>query len=947
MNGGAPAAALIQSLPPVTLSTGQSVRPDGAQFPWMVEGGNCEVYALVGTRRVFLGVAERGTLVVPPDPAVASLSLLALQDCRLVALSPETWTLIGLESLPLAIDRWCSLLSAGLGELVKPRPAVQPLGADESLVLSGAAAVTATSGVVWIVAGGEEPARLMGERPLPAEAPVPVGYHSWITVDAGVRLRTLGTPGLLAIDRDGSGVLDALRAHATHVAALAGDCVRAAEAREMERTVRRDTQVDHQLRQSFGRFHRIFADNAMAPPQENDCGFVYRTVTGTAPAPQAVAAQTDDFELFAALNNARLRSIPLTDRWWRRDVGPLVVRRRRDGKLAAVRSDWLGRYRFHALEERPRLVTARLAAELEPTARILTRPLPNQAVTVRQILWMGITLCSLDIATLAIAVVAASLLGLLLPIATGRLIDLYIPSALQDPTLMIGLGLVVALAGVSAINLTSAILRLRMDGRIAELIGGGVMDRVLRLPGSATRSMASAELAMRVGAVDGIRRAVMGVVLNALMAGVGGISGIALLTYYSPLGGAVAAGLVAALVGIGVLAGIRQMDAILKGDQMTMNVSALALQIIDNMPVLRAFAAERRAFARWAANSAEMRARAMRSKGIANVFEAILAAGQILAIALVFAILGYSAGPAAGLSTGGYMVFVTTFQTFLAAGVLISRGASQLISLKPQITLAQPLLQNVPESAQHRKDPGEISGALEASNVDFEGEGGKQLLKSISFRAPAGSFLALVGPSGSGKSTLVSLLIGFERPSTGSIRYDGRDLTSLDPIKLRRQIGYVRQDGRLFAGSLRENIQGPHDAALGDVWRAAEMAGIADDIRAMPMGLHTMVTEGASAFSGGQIQRLLLARALIGAPKVLLLDEATSALDSLSQARVTRSIDALGATRIVVAHRLSTVRNADLILFMDQGRIVESGKFEDLIQRGGAFARFAQRQVVQ
>lgn len=947
MNSGAPAAALVQSLPPVTLPTGQSFRPDGAQSPWMVEGGDCEVYALVGIRRIFLGVAEGGTLVVPPDPAVASLSLLALQDCRLVALPQDAWTLLERKSLAPAIDRWCTLLSAGLGQLVKPRPAVQPLAANESLVLRNAAAVTATSGLVWIAASGDEPARLMGDRPLLTDALVPVGYHSWLTVAAGTRLRTLDTLGLMAVDRNGSAVLHALRAHATQAAALAGACVEAAEQREQERTARRDTQVDHQLRQSLGRFHRIFADNAMAPPQENDCGFVWRTVTGTAPAPQAVAAQTDDLELFAALNNARLRTIPLTDRWWRRDAGPLVVRRRRDGKLAAVRSDWLGRYRFHALEERPRLVTARLAAELEPTAQILTRPLPNQAVTVRQILWMGITLCSLDVATLIIAVVAASLLGLLLPIATGRLIDLYIPSALQEPTLMIGLGLVVAQAGVSAINLTSAVLRLRMDGRVAELIGGGVMDRVLRLPGSVTRSMAAAELGMRVGAVDGIRRAVMGVVLNALMAGVGGISGIALLTYYSPLGGAVAAGLVVALVGVGVLAGIRQVDAILKGDQMTMNVSAFALQIIDNMPVLRAFAAERRAFARWAANSAEMRARAMRSKGIVNLFEATLAACQILAVALVFAVLGHSAGAAAGLSTGGYMVFVTTFQTFLAAGVLISRGASQLISLKPQITLAQPLLRTPPETARHNKDPGEIGGALDVNAVDFEVEGGKQILKSISFRVPAGSFLALVGPSGSGKSTLMSLLIGFERPSNGSVRYDGRDLASLDLTKLRRQIGYVRQDGRLFAGSLRENIQGPHDAALEDVWRAAEMAGIADDIRAMPMGLHTMVTEGASAFSGGQIQRLLLARALIGAPKVLLLDEATSALDSLSQAHVTRSIDALGATRIVVAHRLSTVRNADLILFMDQGRIVESGRFQDLIQRGGAFARFARLQAMQ
>lgn len=944
MDDGAP-AALLRAFPCVDLPAGRSFRPDGGQDSWMVEAGRCEVYALVDARRVFLGVAGPGALVVQPDPATARLCLLAAQDCRLVVLTPESRSLIPSEILTPAIDRWCSLLSTGLGERVKQRPTVRPLAADERLAVDDATAVTATAGIIWIIVDGESSARLMGERPSPAGAAVPVSYHSWLTMEAGGRLRTLDTPCFMAADREGA--LRALRAHTTQASALAGACARADEDRETERATRRDAQVDHHLRQSLNRFHRIFVDNTMAPPLENDCAFVYRTITRTSPAPQAVAAQTDDFELFTALNNARLRTIPLTDRWWRRDVGPLAVRRRSDGKLGAVRTDRMGRYRFHALEEKPRPVTAALAAELESTALILTRPLPDQAVTVAQILRMGVVSCSADVGALIIAVVAAALLGLLPPIAVGRLIDIYIPSALHDPTLMIGLSLIIAQAGVSAMNLTSAVLRLRMDGRIAELIGGGMMDRVLRLPGRVTRNMASAELWMRVNAVDGVRRSVTGIILNGLTAGIGGLAGLGLLTYYSPVGGAVAAGLMAALVGIGVLAGMRQTEPILKGDQMTMNVSAFALQIIDNMPVLRAFAAERRAFARWAANSAEMRARALRSKGVVNLFEAALAAYQIMAVAVVFAVLGYSVDPAAGLSTGGGMVFIATFQTFLAGGVLISRSVGQLISLKPQIAPAQPLLKNAPEAAQHSKDPGEISGALDVNNVDFESEGGKQILKSVSFRAPAGSFVALVGPSGGGKSTLISLLIGFETPSNGSIRYDGRDLASLNLTKLRRQIGYVRQNGRLFTGSLRENIQGPYDAELADVWRAAEMAGVADDIRAMPMGLHTMVTEGASAFSGGQIQRLLLARALIGAPKILLLDEATSALDGMNQARVSRSIDALGATRIVVAHRLSTIRNADLILFMDQGRIVESGRFQDLIRQGGAFARYARLQALQ
>lgn len=935
---------------PIELTAGQSHTPADDTVPLMVAAGECEVYAHINSRRLFLGVASSGTLIVPPDGAAAGLSLLAPVDCRLAAVTPDLWAHARSEKSAPAIDRWCALLSARLGELYYQRPSVQPLAADETVTAEAALAVTAGAGVIWITARGGAPLRLMGDREMPADAAVPVNFHSWLTAEAGTRLSARTTAAVTAAGREresgGEAILAGLRAYGTAVAELAEAFADMAEAREMVRVERRDEQVDQALVRGFERFYRIFADNKMAPPHENDCAFVYRALTGQVPAPQSVAAQTDDFELFTSLNDARLRTVPLVGDWWKRDVGPLAARRASDGKLVAVKTDWFGRYKLHASDEAPRRVNRAVSATLEAHAQILTRPLPNQAVSIKQIVLMGLALCSVDMWTLAAAVFASSLLGLLLPIATGSLVDTYIPSALREPLLMIGLGLIVAQAGMSAINLTCGVLRLRMDGRIAEMVGGGTMDRVLRLPGAATRNMASAELWMRVSAVDGIRRSIMGVVLNALMSGVSGLSGIALLTWYSPLGGAVALALAAAVVGIGVLTGLKQVDSILKGDQMTINVSAFALQIIDNMPVLRAFAAERRAFARWVANSAEMRARTMRSKTIGNIFEAILAAFQILAVAVIFAVLGYSLGPGVEVSTGGYMVFVSTFQTFLAAGMIISRGANQILNIKPQLAMALPLLNNAPEAAQHTKDPGDISGALEVNNVSFETETGKQILKAVSFRAAAGSFVALVGPSGSGKSTLISLLIGFEAPSSGSVRYDGRDLASLNLTKLRRRIGYVRQNGRLFAGTLRENIQGPHVVDLDAVWRAAEMAGVADDIRAMPMGLHTVVTEGASVFSGGQIQRLLLARALIGSPKILLLDEATSALDNLSQAHVTRSIDALGATRVVVAHRLSTVRHADMILFIDQGKIVESGTMDELLRQGGAFARYAQLQTL-
>jgi ABC-type bacteriocin/lantibiotic exporter with double-glycine peptidase domain len=219
-------------------------------------------------------------------------------------------------------------------------------------------------------------------------------------------------------------------------------------------------------------------------------------------------------------------------------------------------------------------------------------------------------------------------------------------------------------------------------------------------------------------------------------------------------------------------------------------------------------------------------------------------------------------------------------------------------------------------------------------------------LAGVSMNIPAGAFVAIVGPSGSGKSTLMRQLLALDRPLQGTIEYDGQDLRHLDPELVRRQIGVVLQGGRLFPGTLYENIMGSFNGNLDDAWRAAEQAGIAAEIRALPMGMHTIVTEATAAFSGGQVQRFVIARALVGKPRILVFDEATSALDNLTQAVVTESLSRLAVTRIVIAHRLSTVRNADKIYVLDRGRMVQSGNYEELASAKGLFAEFVRRQQV-
>jgi len=264
----------------------------------------------------------------------------------------------------------------------------------------------------------------------------------------------------------------------------------------------------------------------------------------------------------------------------------------------------------------------------------------------------------------------------------------------------------------------------------------------------------------------------------------------------------------------------------------------------------------------------------------------------------------------------------------------------------PLYEQAKPILTTPPEVDQGKEHPGVLTGAIEAQRLRFRYHATSPLvLRDVSLSVRAGEFVALVGPSGSGKSTMLRLLLGFETPEAGSIYYDGHDLARLDRQALRRQIGVTLQNGRLMAGDIFSNIVGSSLATVDDAWESARMAGLADDIRAMPMGMHTVISEGAGTLSGGQRQRLLIARALVQKPRILFFDEATSALDNQTQDTVTTSLEQLKVTRVVIAHRLSTVLRADRIHVFDRGRIAEGGTYEELMAAGGLFRELARRQL--
>ena len=317
-----------------------------------------------------------------------------------------------------------------------------------------------------------------------------------------------------------------------------------------------------------------------------------------------------------------------------------------------------------------------------------------------------------------------------------------------------------------------------------------------------------------------------------------------------------------------------------------------------------------------------------------------------LAISLAGTIIMYVMAVKSGISVADYYAFGTAYGMVSGAFTALAGIALTVAQIKPILHMVKPFFDTAPEVSDGKQVITRLSGGIELSNVSFRySENMPLVVDDMSLKIRPGQYVAIVGKTGCGKSTLMRLLLGFEHPQKGAIYYDGRDLERIDLRSLRRRIGSVMQNGKLFQGDIYSNIVisapwlSPNEA-----WEAAELAGIAEDIRKMPMGMSTIISEGSGGISGGQRQRLMIARAIAPKPRILMFDEATSALDNLTQKKISEALDSLKCTRIVIAHRLSTIKQCDRILVLDHGKIIEDGKYDELIAKNGFFAELVARQ---
>jgi NHLM bacteriocin system ABC transporter ATP-binding protein len=657
--------------------------------------------------------------------------------------------------------------------------------------------------------------------------------------------------------------------------------------------------------------------------------------------------------LVAKSSGVRTRVVALRGDWWKDEHGPLLGRIEATGRPVALIPRGAKAYDCLDLEAGTRhAVSDQVAAELTPFAYSIYRPFDQGEVSVGKLIRFGTRGLSRDLLTLVIMGIGLGLLGAVVPYFTGHVFDSAIPHAERDLLVQIALGLAVAALASSAYTLTQSIAMLRIQGKMDYSIQAAVWDRLLDLPSTFFKKYTSGDLADRASGISAIRSLIAGSGVGAILGSLSSVFYVGLMFVYSAQLALLAIALTLLFITFTTVANYLQLRHQRTEMAIRGRISGLVLQLISGVSKLRVAGAENHAFRVWAEKFTEQRSIAFRIGRIQNTVAVFNSAFPILssmAIFLVLASIQQRAAEAGGggvLTTGQFIAFSAAYGLFVAAMQSLSDASLSMLQIVPIYERLRPVLTSPAEVDRTKSYPGRLKGGIELSHIHFRyGEDGPWIIKDVSLTIEPGEFIAFVGASGSGKSTIMRLMLGFETPAKGSVYYDGQDLGNLDLREVRQQMGVVLQESRLLPADIFTNIVGATARTLDEAWDAARAAGLDEDLKEMPMGMHTYVSEGGGGLSGGQRQRLLIARAIVNKPRIIFMDEATSALDNRTQAVVTESLRRLQATRVVIAHRLSTIVDADRICYLEGGVIREMGTYQELMAKDGLFAQLAKRQI--
>ncbi len=862
----------------------------------------------------------------------------------LVIPTPET-SITAAEDSPHAtqIDSWLCRLLACCPSAIAPRGIV-PLRAGQPVELAPGTAVCSGGALLWletdeVFASGD--ARNVGP------GLVPLTDAFWAQATSPTLVQVHDSAALAETGRQHQG-----RAQAKRMALEGIATTLEIERRNMQDNVsRRDLAAEIRLNAADGKLAALLDGkaNSSAGPLEADalfrCAARVASVDGITLKAKLAGPPAERGEAVAGLarfNHVRMRRARLPEEWWRGDHGAFLsfTEAGEPACLIPVRNG----YRHIDADGRERKVNKQLAATLLPEAYVFYRPLPDGEVTPRALLGFVFRTNAGAFGTVMIASACTALLALLTPFVSAHIFDTIIPKAEYNQLIQVTIVLVTAAFASLGFGMARALTQLRMSGRVDALMQNAVWDRLLRLPASFFQQYEVGDLASRASGINALSQALSGSTLSALVSGLFSAISLAIMIYYQPVLAGIAVCFVVFVTLISCIFAYLQLLYQREQYELSGKLSSRTFQFIAGISTLKAGGAERLAFSDWI----ERFARSMHFQLRSNVLsysEGLLTSGVLTIFQIVA--LAFFAFYVEDVSTGTFVAFGAAFGQFYGGIAGFAGALVTLASLKPLYERTGPIRTAEPEVSRSKLDPGALSGRITLAHATFSyEEGDRPVLDDVSIDIYPGEFVAVVGASGSGKSTLIRLLLGFATPQKGVVAYDGHDIAKLDLTALRRQIGVVLQDGKLLGGSILDNITVNGVFMEDDIRQAVIDSALEPDIAAMPMGLQTLVGEGGSTLSGGQKQRLLIARALVRKPRIVLFDEATSALDNVTQAHVSAALERMRATRVIVAHRLSTIRNADRIYVFENGRIAESGTFDDLVKNDAAFTALARRQLI-
>lgn len=637
------------------------------------------------------------------------------------------------------------------------------------------------------------------------------------------------------------------------------------------------------------------------------------------------------------------RRIELEDGWFSDSYGPVLAYTKDSGEPVALLPNKITGYHFTDRQ------TGKKTRINKSTAKLFGReafcfytPFPQRKIGIPDlIIYMKNCFSVSDIAAIIISTFAVTGVGMLMPRITRALTGPVISSG--DTKMLVGIAICMLCTAISSqlLSSVSSMLNSRLDTKTSLSVQAAMMMRVMSLPANFFRKYSAGELTSRTMSVSSLCSMLLSLFVGTGLTSLGSLLYITQIFSFAPALVVPSLLIILVTVAFSVVSSVVQIKLTKKEMEHAAKESGLSYAMISGVQKIKLAGAEKRFFARWLD---------VYSEGAELVYAPplFIKINTVIttAIGLFSNIILYYLAVKSGVDQSNYYAFTAAYGMVMGAFMSFAGMALSIGRIKPTLDMAKPFLETEPEVSDNREIVTKLSGGIELNNVYFRyNENSPYIVSDLSLKIRAGEYVAIVGRTGCGKSTLMRLLLGFEKPEKGAVYYDGKDLNRLDLGSLRRKIGSVIQSGGLFQGDIYSNIViSAPELTLDDAWEAAEIAGIADDIRAMPMGMNTVISEGQGGISGGQKQRLMIARAVAPKPKILMFDEATSALDNKTQKQVSEALDSMGCTRIVIAHRLSTIRHCDRILVLDNGSIIEEGTYEELIAKNGYFAELVERQ---